>query len=255
MGWKHEQVVPAEMDRKKYMQRMALRNHIERYKVAQAWLREHFNNRTPHILDLACGTGFGSEILATLGSVVGVDIEPEGIEYAKKYYGKSNIRYIVGNADDADFLESLGAFDAVVSLETLEHLADHRSYLKWVRQALTSGGAVVVSFPQTFTMDWGIPHHKRDISRRAAARLFQECGFKTVERFTQSDRLPMHHMIKEARTNRDVPAPPFTQWAMYYLKRPDHMLRRLHQITMGGGILLAHQQYMLVPPEESHQRQ
>ncbi len=247
MGWKHEQVIPDEMDLSNQMQRLALRNHLERYHVSHDWIAAHFNGRKPRILDLACGTGFGSEILADAGEVVGVDISEESLEYANRNYRDANTSFKLGNADDSKFLETLGEFDAVVSLETVEHLDNHYDYLKWVRKALRPGGALVVSFPCTFTMDWATPHHKRDISLRSARRMFDECGFRILKRFNQTDRLPMHHMLHEARTNPDIPAPPLSQWVKYYLRRPDHMLRRLFQMTAGGGLLLAHQQYLLEP--------
>jgi len=248
LGWKHEQVVPKEMDTSNHLQGLALKNHLRRYYVSRDWIAAHLNGRRrPRILDLACGTGFGSEILAEVGEVVGVDISEESLEYATEHYKSANTSFRLGNADDPGFLESLGRFDAVVSLETVEHLDDHYGYMRWVRDVLSPDGAMVVSFPSTFTMDWAVPHHKRDISRAAARRMFDDCGFRVKYRFNQSDRLGMHHMLKEARTNPDVPAPPLSQWIKYYLRRPDHMLRRIFQMTAGSGILLAHQQYLLVP--------
>jgi 2-polyprenyl-3-methyl-5-hydroxy-6-metoxy-1,4-benzoquinol methylase len=238
------------MDTANHMQMMALRNHLKRYYVSRDWIAQRFahrNGNRPRILDLACGTGFGSEILSGVGKVVGVDISSESLEYANQHYRNPNTSFIFGNADEREFRESLGEFDAVVSLETVEHLENHYDYLEWVNKSLRPGGVLIVSFPSTFTMDWAVPHHKRDISRRQAAQLFKECGFKVINKFNQGDKLPMHYMLKELNTNPDVPAPPLSQWVKYYLKRPDHMLRRIYQMTIGGGIKLAHQQYLLSP--------
>ncbi|MBN2379214.1 class I SAM-dependent methyltransferase [candidate division WOR-3 bacterium] len=247
MGWKHEQVVPEEMDLSSRLHSVALRNHYERYYISRDWLAGRFNGGKVRILDLACGTGFGSEVLSEVGEVVGVDISAESLEYANSRYKNGKVSFRQGNAEDAVFRQSLGKFDAVVSLETVEHLDDHYDYLRWVRATLRPGGALIVSFPSTFTMDWAIPHHKRDISKEAARKMFSDCGFKIVRTHNQSDRIGMHHMIKEARFNSDMPAPPLKQWIKYYLRRPDHALQRLLQMTAGGGILLAHQQYLLKP--------
>ncbi|MEA3312203.1 MAG: class I SAM-dependent methyltransferase [candidate division WOR-3 bacterium] len=247
MEWHGEQVIPEAMDSSSEVQRLTLKVHFERYRMARDWLAGRFQGRRIRLLDLACGTGFGSEILSDVGEVVGVDISEESVGYANSHYKNSNTSFKLGNADNKSFLEGLREFDAVVSLETIEHLADHYAYLKWVNKALRPGGALVVSFPSTFTMDWAVPHHKRDISRSAARRLFAECGFEIANRFNQGDRLPMRHMLSELRTNPDVPTPPLSQWVKYYFRHPDHMLRRIHQMTFGGGILLAHQQYLLEP--------
>ena len=150
------------------------------------------NGKKLRILDLACGTGFGSEVLSEVGDVVGVDISQDSLDYANSNYRNERTTYILGNADDVSFLQSLGKFDAIISLETVEHLADHYEYLRWARQALNPEGVLILSFPSTFTMDWAVPHHKRDITRTQARRLFSDCGFDIKNRFNQADRLGMH---------------------------------------------------------------
>ncbi|MFW6128627.1 MAG: class I SAM-dependent methyltransferase [Candidatus Aminicenantaceae bacterium] len=247
MGWKHEHIVPEEMDLNSEIQRVALKNHLKRYHVSRKWISGYFNGNKPLILDLACGTGFGSEILAEIGDVIGIDINEKSLEYAKTHYNKRNTKYIAGDADDINFRNKLVKFDAVVSLETIEHLKNHYSYLHWVKKSLYPGGLLIVSFPSTLTMDWAVPHHKRDISRREANRLFKEIGFKIIDTFDQADRIQLNHVFEERNTNPDVPAPPLSHWIKYYLKRPDHMFIRLFQIMAKNGILLAHQQYLLTP--------
>jgi len=247
LEWHGEQVIPEVMDSSSEIQRLTLEVHFERYHMAHDWLAGRFQGRRIRLLDLACGTGYGSNILSGIGRVLGVDIDEKAVAYAKRRYKNVNTSFRTGNADDHSFLESLGEFDAVVSFATIEHLEDHYAYLRWVRSVLRPGGVFVVSFPSTFTRDWAAPHHKRDISRSAARRLFQNCGFKVMKKFYQIDRVGLHHIIREARTNKEMSKPPLRQWAAYYLRRPDHLLRRIHQMTVGGGILLAHQQYLLEP--------
>jgi len=246
VDWNIERVVPKEMDIvSSELQRLSLKYHLQRYHVARDWLGERFNGRQPRILDIGCGTGFGSEILSEVGEVVGVDRSEESVGYANRHYKNSNTSFKLGNADNKSFLENLGEFDAVVSLETIEHLADHYAYLKWVNKALRPGGALVVSFPSTFTMDWASPHHKRDISRSKASRLFRDCGFEIIKRFRQDDRLDMRDVLFEAHYNKTMPTPPLGQWIRIYLRNPYLLALRLYQITIGGGILIAHQQYLL----------
>lgn len=219
--------------------------NAERYYKARYWLAEHFPARRIRILDLACGTGFGSKILSSLGRVVGVDIDEDAIGYARQNYKDANICFKVGNGDDPGFLQSLGRFDAVASFATVEHLDNHHHFFDWVYGALHRGGAFVVSFPSAFTLDWAAPHHKRDISRAAARHLFRRHGFNIHKNFFQVDRLDMRHIIRESRTNENLPSPSLRKFLSYYLGRPDHFIRRMYQITVGGGVLFAHQQYLL----------
>jgi SAM-dependent methyltransferase len=229
------------------LQSILARVHLERYRMAHEWLAEHFGGRKARILDLACGTGYGSKLLSSVGEVLGVDLDSKVVAHANLHYKTADVSFEVGNADDGRFLDSLGAFDAVVSLATIEHLEDHHRFLAWVKKILRPGGAFVVSFPSTFTRDWAAPHHRRDISRRAARRLFRRCGFEIMRSFYQADRLNTRHIIQEVRTNKELPAPPLGQWIAYYLRRPDHLVRRAYQIIAGGGVLFAHQQYLLFP--------
>jgi SAM-dependent methyltransferase len=70
------------------------------------------------VADLACGEGYGSELLAQqAGEVVGVDANPEAHEHARLRYRKPNLRFERGLVED--FSEPQ---DAVVFLQTIEHL-------------------------------------------------------------------------------------------------------------------------------------
>jgi len=230
------------------LQSILMKVHLERYVKAQNWLAEYFQGKPVRILDLACGTGYGSKILSALGEVIGVDNNQEVIHHATDHQKNANTTFVVGDAENHHFLETLGRFDAVVSLATIEHLEDHFRYLHWVRKSLKLGGVFVVSFPSTFTRDWN-EDHLRDIPPQTVHDLFRGCGFKIKKAFYQADRLPIQTVIHEARTNKELPAPPLGRWIAYYIRRPDHMIRRVYQIVFGGGVLFAHQQYLLVPDE------
>lgn len=228
------------------LQKILMKVHLERYVTAHNWLAEHFQGRPVRILDLACGTGYGSKILSALSEVIGVDISHEVITHANQHQKTPRTTFMVGDAENPKFLDGLGRFDAVVSLATIEHLEDHSRYIHWVRKSLKREGVFVVSFPSTFTRDWNVDH-LRDISRQTARDLFRDCGFDIKRTFYQADRLPIRTIIHEARTNEALPAPPLGRWVAYYLRHPDHMARRAYQIIFGGGVLFEHQQYLLSP--------
>ena len=99
-----------------------------------------------NVLDTGCGVGYGSSHLAEVAqSVVGVDNDPQAIQYARRYYSRANTHYVAGDCQQLPFVSR--TFDVVTSFELIEHLADAKSYLAEVRRVLEPGGVFIVSTP------------------------------------------------------------------------------------------------------------
>jgi SAM-dependent methyltransferase len=73
------------------------------------------------ILDLGCGVGHGCAMLAEIPGVrvIGVDISPECITYAREHYGRPNIDY---RLEELDFISSMPEYDYIVSRGVIEHI-------------------------------------------------------------------------------------------------------------------------------------
>lgn len=72
------------------------------------------------VLDIACGVGWGTEVLAKKAKyVIGVDIDPSAIQYAKQEYIGNNFCFCQGSILKIPFPE---IFDVVNSIETFEHV-------------------------------------------------------------------------------------------------------------------------------------
>jgi SAM-dependent methyltransferase len=101
---------------------------------------------------MACGEGYGSAVLAsTAASVVGVDANPEAFEHARLRYvmpGLSFARALVETYGS----DAPGSLDAVVFLQTIEHVHDPVAVLRHFRSLLAPGGAVYVSTPNLLTL-------------------------------------------------------------------------------------------------------
>lgn len=100
------------------------------------------------VLDVACGEGYGSAILAhTASFVVGVDTSETAINHSKIKYGGTlrNVDFIQGNADKLPFDAS--TFDVVISFETLEHLATQEQMIAEIKRVLVPNGVLVISTP------------------------------------------------------------------------------------------------------------
>jgi 2-polyprenyl-3-methyl-5-hydroxy-6-metoxy-1,4-benzoquinol methylase len=131
---------------------------------------------------MACGEGYGSDVLASkAASVVGVDANPEAHEHARLRYRRSNLRFV------RELVESYSeAADAIVFLQTIEHLADPGAALEHFRSLLSADGAVFLSTPNVLTLApkgasrSGNPWHVREYRAGEFERLCR-ATFSTVE--------------------------------------------------------------------------
>jgi 2-polyprenyl-3-methyl-5-hydroxy-6-metoxy-1,4-benzoquinol methylase len=101
------------------------------------------------VVDMACGEGYGSDLLAAAGaaSVVGVDANPEAHEHARLRYRRPDLRF------ERDLVESFAEpCDAVVFLQTIEHVEDPGAILAHFRSMLAPGGVAYVSTPNVLTL-------------------------------------------------------------------------------------------------------
>jgi len=102
------------------------------------------------VLDMACGEGYGSAVLArTAATVVGIDANPEAFEHARLRYQAGNLRF------EQALVESYGepgAFDTVVFLQTIEHVHDPAAVLEHLRSLLAPLGEAYVSTPNVLTL-------------------------------------------------------------------------------------------------------
>ncbi len=106
---------------------------FRRHQAVYEWIAARVAGE--RVIDMACGEGYGADVLAaSAASVVGVDANPEAHEHARLRYRRPNLRF------ERDLVESFAApADAVVFLQTIEHLQDPDAVLEHFR-SLVSGG-------------------------------------------------------------------------------------------------------------------
>jgi 2-polyprenyl-3-methyl-5-hydroxy-6-metoxy-1,4-benzoquinol methylase len=120
-----------------------------RHLVVYEWISERVAGLD--VVDLACGEGYGSDVLArSAASVVGVDANPEAHEHARVRYRRPNLRF--ERALVEDFEPPDGACDALVFLQTIEHVADPGPLLAHIRDLLRPGGVAYISTPNVLTL-------------------------------------------------------------------------------------------------------
>lgn len=119
----------------------AKRVSMDRYKLASSLAKNK------EVLDIGCGYGYGSYILA-LGArnVVGIDEDEEAVTHAKSKYNRENLKFHQVTA--IDYLSySYQKFDLVVMFEVLEHVVEQKELLKRVKNSLRGNGLLVLSTP------------------------------------------------------------------------------------------------------------
>jgi SAM-dependent methyltransferase len=99
------------------------------------------------VLDLACGEGYGSKMLAdTASSVVGIDIDENVIRHASTKYGSANLQFLSGPITAVPIPDD-HSIDVVVCFEAIEHIEDQEGLLLEVKRLLKPDGLFIVSTP------------------------------------------------------------------------------------------------------------
>jgi GT2 family glycosyltransferase/SAM-dependent methyltransferase len=131
------------------------------------------------VLDVACGEGYGSDLLAeTADRVIGIDIDPQIVEFAAKKYQRANLEFRCGPAHALPVSEG-NAFDLVVSFETLEHMAEEhqRRFLGEAKRLLKPDGVLLISTPNkllyTDQPAYSNPFHVKELYRAEFLELLQ----------------------------------------------------------------------------------
>ena len=95
------------------------------------------------------GLRLGGAVAHGRCSVVGVDANPEAYEHARLRYRRQNLPFERGMVETYG---EPGAFDAVVFLQTIEHVQDPEAVLEHFDALLAPGGVAYVSTPNVLTL-------------------------------------------------------------------------------------------------------
>jgi SAM-dependent methyltransferase len=98
------------------------------------------------VLDIACGEGYGSSLLAAAGATVtGVDISEEVIAHARARYPREGLSFLVGDCAAMPIADR--SVDVVVSFETIEHHDQHDAMMREIKRVLRPDGCLLISTP------------------------------------------------------------------------------------------------------------
>jgi len=127
-----ERVIPGQVNDELWAE------HVARYAFAARMASGR------RVLDLGCGTGYGTADLARVASAaVGVDLAQDAIAYAEDHFPSA--RFLQCSATAVPF--SPASFDLVTAFEVIEHLSDWRTLLAEAHRVLDPQGLLIVSTP------------------------------------------------------------------------------------------------------------
>ena len=158
-------------------------------------IQKLFQGKSARILDTGCGNGYVAAQLVQIGhAVVAIDASKDGIDIARTAYPKVDFRVL--SLYDDNLGESIGQqVDAVIALETVEHLFYPKKLFEQSYQLLRTGGYLILSTPyhgylknlaislangwdQHFSVDWDGGHIKF-FSKKTLAQMACYAGFKS----------------------------------------------------------------------------
>lgn len=207
--------------------------HQERFAASLEALAPEPNLR---ILDVGCGSGVFADRAATLpgSQVLGVDANPQAIEFATQTFARENLEFRLGMLDELDLAPE--SFDRISFLEVVEHVYEDqaRTTLSDFHRLLAPGGRVVISTPNMRSawplIEWALdrtgiaPHmegeqHVAGYTPASLRRLCEETGFRLVS----SDTLFV--------------VSPWLSLASQRLARLAHKLERASPVPLGSLIV------------------
>ncbi len=163
-------------------------NHICRYAFAKEQIE--LSNATS-ILDAACGVGYGSSFLAINGqlSIIAIDRSLEALKIANQNFSKNNIKFIEDDCHTLEAASLYGAYDAIVSFETLEHLPQPDLFIKNCFINLKQHGKLIISTPNQLVSspggDLNWEFHEKEYTPHELIEILSGAGFTEIKIYGQ----------------------------------------------------------------------
>lgn len=131
-----ERIRPGEAEKN-----VAFQAHLAIHRFGHRWLRGR-----QRILDIGCGEGYGALALSERSRLcVALDRDYATVKSARQKYSREGLRFLSANACTLPFRDH--SFEALWSVEVIEHLYNARSFLAETKRVLVPQGILFLSTP------------------------------------------------------------------------------------------------------------
>jgi len=120
------------------------------------------------VLDVGCGTGYGSFFLASysVNQVDAIDSFVPALDYAQQVYAHPRLKYLDGDALELPYTDK--SFDFVFSSQVIEHVPSSRRFLQEIHRVLRDDGFCLITTPNRLLFSPGEvdsnPYHVNEMS-------------------------------------------------------------------------------------------
>ena len=152
---------------------------FRRHEAAYEWALPLATGR---VLEVGCGEGYGSALLARgARRVVGLDYDALTVAHAARTYPAA--AFVRGNL--AALPVATGAVDLLATLQVIEHVWDHPQFVRECARVLQSDGTLLVTTPNRLTFSPGLdepvnPFHTKEFTAAELAGLLEACGLRVT---------------------------------------------------------------------------
>ena len=159
-----------------------------RAKIVQSYL-----GPDDKVLEVGCKEGRLTHNI-NAKEIVGLDIDKEAIEDARRNEKRQNVKYVVGDAHDLKFPDN--KFDVVIMGDLIEHVYDGNKVLSEANRVLKKGGKLLISTPyhgvlknivialfyfdRHYNVEW---EHIRFFTVKSMTRLLNKNRFRVAKKY------------------------------------------------------------------------
>jgi len=204
-----------------------------------AYVYANRNARGKRLLDLGCGTGYGT---AELADSVTTKIEIYGLDRVKPVDSsrRSNAHFL--RADLGGIPLTAGSFSTIVSFQVIEHLEDPTPYLAAIARLLEPDGTAYLTTPNVLTSDGVNPWHVHEYrANELRAKLLEHFNHVEMLGVGIGPRVAGYFEARLERIRRIMRIDPFglrnllpTRWVDWLFARLALVVRR--GIQQGDGL-------------------
>jgi SAM-dependent methyltransferase len=151
---------------------------FRRHEIAYRFALAHVAGK--RVLEVGCGEGYGTDLLAgAAAEILGIDYDALTAAHACATYPRARF----ARANLAHLPIRSGYVDVVATLQVIEHVWNHREFVRECLRVLRPGGSLLVTTPNRLTFSPGLdapvnPFHTKEFSAGELTELLTTCGFE-----------------------------------------------------------------------------